>query len=130
MTASNWTLENNINPTDMYSETRSSHDNSDVAAYVANYGEGEPIGETECISWSGVVCYHWHVRYNTYYSSYFDTLNEKKHMTCHEYGHTTGLRHYPDGSTTTSCMKVPSSKYFSNHDINHINDYYPTNPNG
>lgn len=116
----------------MYSETRASHDDSDVSAYVGNYGQGEPTGEAECISWSGPpwICYHWHVRFNTYYSSQFDTLDEKKHMTCHEYGHTTGLMHYPDSSTTTSCMKQQSSKYFSDHDKYHINNYYPANPNG
>jgi len=48
-TASNWSRNNNVNPTDMYSETRSAHDNSDVASYVQGLGEGEPPGETECI---------------------------------------------------------------------------------
>jgi hypothetical protein len=130
-TASNWSRNNNVNPTDMYGETRSAHDNSDVASYVQDLGEGEPPGETECIDSSGStpwICYHWHVRYNTYYASSFDTLEEKKRFTCHEFGHTPGLFH---GSTSGSCMNSPvTSKYFSSHDIAHVNNYYPTNPNG
>lgn len=41
-----------------------------------------------------------------------------------------GLRHYPNTSTTTSCMKLEESRYFSSHDKYHIDNYYPVNPNG
>ena len=116
-----------INPTHMYTETRNLHDNSDVAAYLRDLGSNGPVGDTNCIDLAGSICRHWHVRFNSAYSY---TPTSRKHIGCHEFGHTLGLHHYADDHVTNSCMKEASSWDFSVHDVNHINGYYANNPNG
>jgi hypothetical protein len=123
-----------INPTHMYTETRGLHDNSDVAVYWENIGP-TLVGEAECISSTalGRLCTHWHVRFNSNsaMASFFNTDGEKRHIACHEFGHTLGLHHYPaDNPSPNSCMKEPIEQNYSPHDEFHINDYYPNNPNG
>jgi hypothetical protein len=119
--------EQTINPTHMYTETRNLHDNSDVAAYLRDLGAGGPVGVENCIDQSGSICHHWHVRFN---SAYTYNPTSRKHIGCHEFGHTLGLKHYADSHVTNSCMKEASSWDFSVHDVNHINGYYANNPNG
>lgn len=111
-----------LDPTAMDTETRNLHDNSDVASYHNHYGTNW-YGMTDCIDRDGRICLHWHEKFNADYSH---DLQEKKSLTCHEFGHTTGLNHYAvhqdyDGT----CMETPHWHIdFNSHDIGHINDYY------
>lgn len=125
----NQTRTSQINPTNMFTQNVSNHADSDVAAYMRNIANNL-VGLTQCIASSsgGSICNHWHVTFNTDFNPY--SSSQKLHISCHEFGHTLGLRHYPNTSTTTSCMKVPSSTAYSSHDVSHINGYYPNNPNG
>jgi len=47
-----------------------------------------------------------------------------------KFGHTLGLDHYPDSTSTDSCMKDPNGVGFTNHDEDHIDGLYNNNPNG
>lgn len=120
-TAGNYNRTNNINPTDMSTEVVSSHDDSDVAAYMGNYGNTTWFARALCIDDAGAICHHWHAEFNKDKGPF--SADMKKHLTCHEFGHTTGLDHYPNPSR--SCMEdfeVPP--IFSDHDVFHINDYF------
>lgn len=120
---------NQINPTHMFTQVVSAHDNSDVAVYMRDLAPNL-YGTTSCIDSSsgGSICNHWHTTFNTDFNPYSTSL--KLHISCHEFGHTLGLHHYPDTSTTNSCEKDPASHVYSSHDVSHINGYYPDNPNG
>jgi hypothetical protein len=128
----NYIRVNRINPTHMYTVTRGLHDDSDVAVYWEDIGGN--AGEAQCISWTGstesgnMKCLHWHVRMNSQISW---TGTSRRHVACHEFGHTLGLHHYPDSNPNPgSCMKEAALGVYSDHDRFHINDYYPNNPNG
>jgi hypothetical protein len=122
----NWVRNNVIDPTDLYTETRMVHDNADVAVYRRTPG-ATIVGDATCIDLSGSLCHHWHVRINPDFDPF--GVTEKRHVTCHEFGHTVGLHHYGDAATD-SCMKEPTSVQWSSHDRQHVNDYYRNNPNG
>jgi hypothetical protein len=124
----NWVRTNDINPTHMYTETRANHDDSDVAVYWESLA-GTIVGDATCIDPSGTVCRHWHVRFNSNLAPYTET--ERRHISCHEFGHTLGLHHYPDSNPNPgSCMKESYLTTYAQHDVNHIDAYYPNNPNG
>lgn len=124
----NWVRRNDIDPTDMFSDERQIHDNSDVSVYRRQLVDDTAVADATCISWTGSICKHWHVRVNTTWEPFSQI--DKRHILCHEFGHTLGLHHYADSVETTSCMKVPGAMYYANHDTAHVNDYYPTNPVG
>jgi hypothetical protein len=118
-----------INPTHMYTETVQTYSSSDVAVYKLDFGCCL-VGSTSCLSIvAGWLCDRWKVRFNSYYNPF--TTAEKKHIICHEFGHTLGLHHYPDSNPSpNSCMKEADLHTYSDHDVFHINDYYTNNPNG
>lgn len=111
-----------LNPTDIDSSKVGLHENSDVAVYVGQYGT-DWYGDTNCISPSGEVCHHWHVRFNEEIHQY--EQNERRSTACHEYGHTVGLKHYENHQDNITCMEVPHWHFdYNAHDVHHINSHY------
>lgn len=134
--AANWVRSTSINPTHMYSVIRQAHDSSDVAVYRRNMA-GNIVGVADCIDEGGSEdgvpqdgerCRHWHVTISTDFDPYPQA--EKRHVLCHEFGHTVGLQHYTGTGSTDSCMKEPANTRWGSHDRFHVNNHYNNNPNG
>jgi predicted Zn-dependent protease len=72
------------------------------------------------------------IYFNDQYEGYYNTLNRKTAVACHELGHTMGLRHR--STTPVACMRStpinrspePDLVYPSpgGHDLNHLNAFY------
>jgi hypothetical protein len=82
------------------------------------------FGATKCVSTDGAdsgTCQRAEGRFDLADFDGFTAL-EKRAVTCHELGHGIGLDHSTD---STSCMQTndpsPGDKYYSSHDIAHIN---------
>jgi len=117
--ATNWTRQENINPTDMYTGSEA-HDYSHVHVQDDHYN-ATWSGLTTCPVYAGDgKCQHWHVKYDQ--AGYeTDTDTERRTIACHETGHTTGLDHREYG-----CMESGqfSQVRFTDHDVAHINAAY------
>jgi hypothetical protein len=123
--AADFTRIYRLNPTAINTTQWSVHDGKDVHFMVGAYDVWW-IGLTNCDipGYSG-ECLHFHVRMDTTDSGHMDTLAEKRHLTCHEFGHSVGLHHYPDDNPDPgSCMKESWIGWYSNHDEYHINQWY------
>lgn len=85
---------------------------------------GTLVGYTSCVTLSGAKCDHFHVLYDTSYTSGL-TVQQKRNLACHETGHSLGLSH-PDADEqrNDSCMYDVTEKTYSDHDLDHINDNY------
>lgn len=121
--ASTWVRSNVMNPTDLQAYLNAPG-MVDVDVYDGYYGDTGWVGVTQpknC-TWSGS---RWkcnsNVKFNLSYPSYYDTASERRHIACHEFGHTVGLNHT---TNQTSCMGPPGTLYWSSHDVEHINAYY------
>jgi len=126
-TAQNWqdaatyTYTNNINPSDGHGYEETDWQQSDGVAYAQDYGQTGWAGQTWCTDpGPGDVCHHWVVQINKYGGPFDQDYRE--HIVCHEFGHTMGLRHYPNG-TSASCMRDPNGRRFTDHDYSHIDGY-------
>ncbi len=120
--ASEYARTHFLNPTDLATTNVAAHADSDVAVYIYNDPNDILYGYSDCISWTGVLCGHWHEYFNSAFL-YKDTKRES--LACHEFGHTTGLYHYANHLTNPSCMEVPHFHLdYNAHDLSHINDRY------
>lgn len=105
----------------------------DVLVTDYDYGMTGILGWTECLPSSATTgthpalrCDRQKVRLNGSYPEYFETSRARRSLTCHEVGHTIGLRHTTDSE---SCMRSPFDPddfdtLTSSHDNAEINAHY------
>lgn len=126
---------------DEYTDLTTSHvcpitSNRDVIVTDAEYGPNNGIvAWVECLPTSATSgshpnlrCDQQKLRFNSYsaYSNYYDSYSNRLSISCHEIGHTVGLRH-TNSADTDSCMDNFSesrSTLTSLHDDSHINGNY------
>lgn len=105
---------------------------TDVCVYDANYTGtfwNTHYGRAVCVVASGTDrCDRFAIEYDTSWLSGYD-LTKLRRAGCHEFGHTTGLKH-PDGiHSAASCMfssitNPSQSIYYSTSDLAHVNGKY------
>ena len=128
-----WARTTNIgSATKMTTSKQTTHSATvDVHAQVGNYEDTGWAGKAQCKTSTGTysspACEHWHVYFNTYPAvkrGYSYQYYEKRHLACHEFGHTVGLDHYQSKPGSPTCMwKDFAIETFNQHDINHINKF-------
>lgn len=124
--AFHWTITENVDRTELSSTLY--HDSSyerEVKIYDDYYGDTGWAGRWYCARYGSVhfeVCEVGIVQFNLSYSADYST-NSKRHLACHEVGHSLGLAH----GSGSSCMVKGGYdyRYFTSHDIGHINYFYP-----
>lgn len=101
----------------------------DVVVMDNNYGFNNAVGFVNCPpsatqGGSGATrwCLGQYLRFNLDYASYYDTTSERQWVSCHEFGHTVGLR---DTTDTSSCLNQSTVRIGLNtHDKSQINATY------
>ena len=115
---------------------------TDVIAFSQDYGDNGAAGWVYCprdapqgINPSGDRwCRHQelHINLNARYAAFFDDDVSRDHITCHELGHTVGLRHWGNPPQTSgpevaeTCMNANTPNgpaVLHQFDIDHINGY-------
>jgi hypothetical protein len=135
-----WALTYVYNPTDLHAYRDDADPLPDVIVSDYNYGDSGVLGWVECPpdnTWESGTdpyrsCRGQKLRFNSYYwyyDTYFDTQTQRRKRSCHELGHTVGLRHWNQYHTGNgSCMYTPSQdssiEGLAQHDRDHINSYY------
>lgn len=120
---------------DQYTELSvKARDPADVVVMDNTYGKNNLVGWVNCPpeadeGGSGTTrwCYGQYLRFNLSYPSLFDTSDERRDISCHEFGHTVGLRHT---TSSVSCMNDDESwgdnLVFNTTEQEEINNqYYP-----
>ncbi|MGX7669891.1 matrixin family metalloprotease [Plantactinospora sp. DSM 117369] len=128
-----WSVNNVYNPTGMVVYEDNADPLPDVRVWDEPYGPNEILGWVECptdntgTGGSGAArwCRGQILRLNSTYAADFDTEAERRRITCHELGHTVGLRH--SASTATCMYTYPTAATTTGldaHDLGHINSQY------
>lgn len=141
-----WSMANYTSVTEVDFYVATSCSNCDVRVRAINYGANGWWASTAC-EFNGAPtvfggsesprpgdrwCRSQILRYNLYYrASKYPTDANERSVTCHEFGHTIGLRHANGGAGgsdwANSCMKDPNQTKTTTttHDRNHVNAQYP-----
>lgn len=121
-------MSSDYDPTDLQVFERSP---ADVIVMDNSYGKNGYVGWVVCPDGAttggfgnDTWCYGQELRFNLSYPGSMDTVTERAHLACHEFGHTVGLRH--EGGGLPSCMKSGdySQTNLTDHDRSHINEKY------
>jgi hypothetical protein len=115
---------------------------TDVIAFSADYGENGAAGWVYCPADSergiSTLGHRWcqaqelHLNLNPRYGLFFDDDASRRHVACHELGHTVGLRHWGNPPQTSgpevaeTCMNANTPNgpaVLHQFDIDHINGY-------
>ncbi|MGH2445542.1 MAG: hypothetical protein ACRDGD_05830 [Candidatus Limnocylindria bacterium] len=143
------TMAEDYDPTDLTMiEVTEITDSTDVIAFSQDYGDNGAAGWVYCPSDArqGINrmgdrwCLHQelHLNINPRYAVFFADDASRDHVTCHELGHTLGLRHWgnppdSDGPAAATCLNSDTPNGPTDlHQIDrdHINDYlYSSIPN-
>ncbi len=138
-TATQWSLDNNYNPTDLVAYRDDADPLPDVRVRAFNYPQYPyTSGWVECPSDNTgtggshplMWCRGQILRYNTATASYHNTLTKRRNLACHELAHTVGLRHWDPqhGSSAASCTYSYTDvgpAHLTDHERNqHINPWY------
>lgn len=135
-----WVLQNSINPIrdfqvaaevpspDYYTDVIYEDENYTTYCGFAWHGSGGGvIGHARCLNRSGLSCESFSVKLDTSWMDSVDFL-WRRHLLCHETGHTLGLSHRAHVAADTGCMPATTSNgpfsNLSDHDINHVNAYF------
>lgn len=138
-----WVINNVYDPTDLVAYRDESDLYPDVVVADADFDDMGFIAWVVCDSEntgtggsrSGGTgwCRGQRLRYNSFYSGYYDTYQERRHVACHELGHTVGLTH-PSGEHVsdngTTCMGNNDQANYthfllnSHEESSHINSNY------
>lgn len=132
VTAANWG-RNRVNNTDMNTYWDGAcYSGTDVCVYDANYSGSwwsTHYGKATCVkTMSGGKCDKFQLQFDTGNLSGYSTTKLRR-AGCHEWGHTTGLKHFDSVGGSSSCMwsninNANQSSYYSYHDIMHVNGRY------
>lgn len=115
-------------PTDMITSYEDCVAGTDVWVYDGIYGQGW-YGMYECKDEApNGSCYSSWMRIDREEAQSYE---QRRKTSCHEIGHSVGLRHFANGSpgpnnSNTSCMVSGPylNSYYSSHEEGHINDRY------
>jgi hypothetical protein len=119
---------------------------TDVVAFSGDFGDNGAAAWVYCPSDApqgmNVVGDRWcrhqelYFNLNPRYSIFFDDDASRRHVACHELGHTLGLRHWGNppesrGPAAQTCLNANTPNgptFLHGGDIDHINDYPYTRP--
>lgn len=121
--ASDTARTDDLNPTDINTSMNASHDAADVAVYDEDRGDVGYYGIYTCIAAANATtCNHAHAVFNLW-AGLGLTAAKRISNTCHEFGHSVGLRH---DNTRPTCLDddalFPTN--YTDHDRIHINGKY------
>ena len=119
---------------------------TDVIAFSGDFGDNGAAAWVYCPSDApqgpNVLGDRWcrhqelYFNLNPRYSIFFDDVASRRHVACHELGHTLGLRHWGNppesrGPAAQTCLNANTPNgptFLHDADIDHINDYPYTRP--
>lgn len=103
-----------------------------IDVYYTNGSLTGLLALTSCLTWSGHLCTHWHVTYDSD-ALYGRSDNFLQFVACHETGHTVGLTHpnldpegYSSSDPVFACMTTSAGSPINlgAHNVHHINSRY------
>lgn len=122
VSATNWSRQNNFDPTTVQTNRTYSHDDSDLSVIDGVYDENW-AGRYACVDVSNSnpnLCHHAHVWFDYEDWSSFN-WDSQRHVACHEIAHSLGLSHRNWGCIEQGAL---NEFHLSGHDKDHLNNRY------